>query len=137
MKRKTILSLIVSLLNLSCVSKDGLIKQIVLFNTHGLTITNVTELKNNITKDISFSFENTDVIKTISSAQQKDDMYLWKGEIYGCLIFDDGDSALIKISRYGGFFKRLDSGKYYIITDKDLKPIWQSFIDSFITEHYK
>jgi hypothetical protein len=62
---------------------------------------------------------------------------LWKWAITGVIKYDDGKSESIKISRYGGFFKRFNSGRYYIFFDDNSRESWKVIINNFLMEAHK
>ena len=60
---------------------------------------------------------------------------IWKGYIIGKVVFENERFAWIRISRYGAFFKDVQTNSYYKIVDKGNKEAWENFIDNFSTEN--
>lgn len=66
-------------------------------------------------------------INCLYSAEQRDDLVLWKGDKLGVLTTADGEQIQIRISLYGGFFAPVDSDEYYVINNSHLS-MWNNMI---------
>ncbi|MCU0446692.1 MAG: hypothetical protein MUE85_17435 [Microscillaceae bacterium] len=55
-------------------------------------------------------------------------MYLWKGQFWAKASFANGETSLIRISRYGGFFYNDSNKSTYSFQDSAESSRWQSMI---------
>lgn len=55
---------------------------------------------------------------------------------YGKLILKNNDSCIIKISRYGAFFRNYNTNLVYSFKEKTDKTSWQELIDDFLSTEY-
>lgn len=82
---------------------------------------------------MSRHFNNTESLQLINARKAKDGMSTWMGHIFGVVHYEDGTSAIIKISRYTAFFRELHENKVYTI-EPPLLDKWHKMVDDFLTE---
>lgn len=74
---------------------------------------------------LSAKYESVDIdcniaIPLLKKAKRKIILFpvIWMGARLVVVTWDDGTKKKLQISNYGGFFKELETNKYYIIPDK-------------------
>jgi len=77
-------------------------------------------------------FSDPQTINIINHRVSTTNQYLWKGNIFGKILLSNNDSAIIKISRYGAFFKDLSTNKICTFETEDDKLKWQKLINTFL-----
>jgi len=70
-----------------------------------------------------------------SAVRYTESNMVWKDFIIGKVVFENERFTWVRISRYGAFFKDLQSNSYYKIENKENKEAWENFIESFSTEN--
>lgn len=81
-------------------------------------------------------FINNEDIDLINRATRIKQSYIWKGNIYGKLIFNNNDSCIIKISRYGSFFRNFENNLLYSFKKETDMESWQKLLNNFLSSKH-
>lgn len=88
--------------------------------------TSISELNKYKRTEISDTASLT-LINSFKVTENK--MYLWKGYWHGIIVFKDKSMHIIRISRYGGFFRDTKSKKIFQIEPNSKIDEWQNLIN--------
>jgi len=79
-------------------------------------------------------YTNEESLQLINTRLPNNNLSIWKGHIFGIVHYEDGSSAIIRISRYAAFFYELKEGQLYVLEGAE-RDKWFNMIDNFITEY--
>ncbi len=105
------------------------IKEIVLYYE---TVFKTDSGIDSILKEKVHTYTDSNVMLLLEKAKRTNEFFLWKGSISGVIIYENGDSTKLKISRYGAYFMNLTENQSYSFPNKELKNQWIEFINSFL-----
>lgn len=117
--------------------KIAKVSNFILYNTIGVPIDETNASFQTLKKFQHKDVTNNVTLELINKATSINKSFIWKGYIYGKLSFNNNDSGIIEISRYGAFFKNLDNNLVYSFREEADKTNWQKLIDDFLSTEYQ
>lgn len=78
------------------------------------------------------AFTDASTLKLVNDRILYDKVSIWKGHIYGKFVFEDNDSSIVKVSRYGSLISPLHSSKVYTFKTDSEKKQWQVMIEDVL-----
>lgn len=108
------------------------IHKLTLYNTIGDEL-NEKDLTFHILENYrSVSYNDDTILTILNNAKKTNSRFIWKGNIYGKILFTNNDSTMIKISRYGSFFKDLKTKRIFYFKSDYEKRYWTKTINDFL-----